>query len=452
MFQTKMYKPPYKSRISTDKGQSVVSVINKQTPVTSAGCSKSQVIQDDRDAVNIKKVSKIQKSATKKGSKSTKSETELKAKPSKQSILPPKPVRPVSAFLYYIQKYVPIFAEQGNKDGITKASEMWRSLSQAEKNEIELEFQNAKLKYQEDLNQYNKSKKQLEENKMKKKTPVYNIPSNKYIKMKGAAEVDIDKIPKTQIEKQNEIHQQNNISKEGEDMRVCEQIVENIEVARVDINDKDVVVPNEDIETKVDDDEDIRGENKMKHFVCKCTRSFSSLFWYEKHKQKCSEEYACDQCERKFKNTKSLRKHIRVVHIKGKLCNVCGKTFSTDMLLRSHIDWKHTTPVPCPKCQKMFKNKNSMKKHKHFCEMSEDNTNNPKEKFNKRKYKETLKESIRCADCPKSFDSKRGLRAHKAKFHRAKSDSDDTYRPLASDVIDFDDFVFEDTVEVTDNN
>ena len=44
-----MYKPPYKSRISTDKGQSVVSVINKQTPVTSASCSKSQINQDDRD-------------------------------------------------------------------------------------------------------------------------------------------------------------------------------------------------------------------------------------------------------------------------------------------------------------------------------------------------------------------------------------------------------------------
>ena len=93
-----MYKPPYKSGISTDKGQSVVSFINKQTPVTSAGCSKSQIIQDDRNAMATKKVSKIKKSATKKGSKSTKSETELKANPSKQSIFPPKPVRPVSAF------------------------------------------------------------------------------------------------------------------------------------------------------------------------------------------------------------------------------------------------------------------------------------------------------------------------------------------------------------------
>ena len=95
-----------------------------------------------------------------------------------------------------------------------------------------------------------------------------------------------------------------------------------------------------------------------------------------------------------------------------------------------------------------------MKKHKHFCEMSEDNTKTLKVKIHKRKYEETLKESIKCTDCPKSFNSKRGLRAHKAKFHRAKSDSDDAYCPQASDVIDFDDFVFDDTVELTetDNN
>ena len=232
MFQSKMYKPPYKSRITTDKGQSVVSVINKQTPVTSAGCSKSQVIQDDKDAVTTKKVFKI-----KKGSKSTKSETELKVISSKNSNLPPKPVRPVTPFLYYIQKYVPIFAEKGNKDGITKASQMWRSLSQAERKKVELEFEKVKLKYNADLIEYIEAKKQLEKNKTKKEkkeTPVYNIPSNKYINVKGAAEVDVDKIPKKTIKKQHENHQQNNVSKQRDDMTICEKIVDNIEVVRVD--------------------------------------------------------------------------------------------------------------------------------------------------------------------------------------------------------------------------
>ena len=80
-----------------------------------------------------------------------------------------------------------------------------------------------------------------------------------------------------------------------------------------------------------------------------------------------------------------------------------------------------------------------MKKHKHFCQEGENNTNR-KEKIQKKKYKETLQEPIKCADCSKSYNSKRGLRAHKAKFHRVKSANDD------SDIIEFDDFVFEDTV------
>ena len=361
-----MYKPPYKSRISTDKGQSVVCVINRQTPGTSAGFSKSKVIQNDGDAMATKKGSKIKKSAPKIGSKSTKTETELKVIPSKKSIIPPKPVRPVSAFLYYIQKQVPIFTEQGHKDGISKATEMWKSLSQAERNENELEFQKAKLKYEADLTEYNKSKKQLEEKKTKKKTPVYNIPSNKYIKVRDAAEVYIiDKTPQKQITEQCENHKQNNFSKEGEDMIVSDSKVENIEVDRVDINEKDVVVHNEEIESTVKDNENMMTENKMKHqFVCKCTRTFASVFWFESHKKRCKEEYGCDKCERKFKSTKSLGKHLRIVHLKGKSCTVCDKAFSTDMLLQSHMDLKHTTTVPCPKCRKMFKNKDSMKKHK----------------------------------------------------------------------------------------
>ena len=55
------------------------------------------------------------------------------------------------------------------------------------------------------------------------------------------------------------------------------------------------------------------------------------------------EKFKCTNCDKIFKNRKSLRRHFVVVHEtnKNEKCDECGKTFRTKSNLRQHIQCVH---------------------------------------------------------------------------------------------------------------
>ena len=528
MFQNKMYKPPYKGSVQNDPGpgQSVISLIHSQKP-SAPSCSSPYSQDRDKNLVNGKKVNKNKQLGNKIPSKSlnggvmnagvTKAEVikervkkltdmiktgvEKATKPEKKIVIPQKPIRPMSAFLYFLHKNVPIQAEQGNQEGITKASQMWRALSQSERDKRELEYQKANTQYKADLVEYNKiveqaedvkskkreeemkkkkpalemkKKKKEEELKKRKETPLYNIPTNKYIKTKKSCEAETNvqskNIDQSDIQKDIDVvleerngsnatidHLVENIGRTEhvEEIEKGDKTLENRVETEASVGGSDTV--DKTIEDRVETEASTKGsdgKDRKKPISCKCGKAFSSIFWYQTHTEKCKAEFDCDKCPKKFKNLKCLKKHNKLVHILGNVCTVCAASFSTDRLLNFHMKITHADTVPCPNCKKMYKNERSMKKHlKQFCVKNV--TNNKVQKK-----KKAVKTIIKCAICPKTYDSKRGLRYHKAKFHRNNNvDGINSINTSALKVKDtenesirIEDYDFEDDVEMTESD
>ena len=534
-----MYKPPYKESVQNDPGpgQSVVSLIHSQKP-PAPSCSKPFSQNQDKNLVNGKKVNKNKQLGNKIPSKSlndgamnagvTKAEVikegvkkltvmmktgVVKAtKPEKKIVIPPKPIRPISAFLYFLHKNVPMHAEQGNKDGITKGSQMWRALSQSERDKHELEYQKANIKYKADLVEYNKIVEQVEEmkakneaEKMKKKkqalemkkkkkeeelkkrkeTPLYNIPTNKYIKTKKSCEaetnVQSNNIEQSDIQKDSDVVLEEGNGSNAKIDHLVENIVGRMEyVDGIEMGDKTIedrveteagAEGSDTVDKTIEDRVETEGSDKgnktiedrgeteastngsdgkdrKKHISCTCGKAFSSIFWYQTHTKKCKAGFDCDKCPKKFKNLKCLKKHNKLVHIQGNVCTVCDASFSTDRLRNFHMKTTHADTVTCPSCKKMYKNERSMKKHlRQFCEKNVANNKVQKKK-------ETVKTIIKCAICPKTYDSKRGLRYHKAKFHRKNNvdginSINTSVKDTENESISSDDYDFEDDVEMT---
>ena len=187
---------------------------------------------------------------------------------------------------------------------------------------------------------------------------------------------------------------------------------------------------NNDIESVGPNIEHPTGERK-RPFVCKCGSSFFSLFWFQTHALKCKPAYKCENCTKSFKSEKCLKRHEKAVHREGRSCNVCGDTFTTDKQLQRHTQNIHEAEVICLKCKNVFKNKKVLRKHmKQICNkkrkdfnvarinvkttlVAYDNSDSEDEEV----VIEKPKPKIECQKCPKTYNSSRGLRAHKAKFH-----------------------------------
>ena len=549
-----MYKPPNKGGVQNDPGpsQSVVSLIQNQKPPAPSCSSPYSQDQSSVNRLTKKKGNRTKQLGIKMISKSTgvgvlqpgvikpgvrkpgvikprmlkpgvvkthERKTEViktgvvtSSKPDNKLDIPPKPVRPPSAFLCFISKNVPIHAEKGNTDAISKASQAWRALTQGERDKHELEYQKANEKFKADVIEYNKrveqsegirqseemkqaeeikqagemkerisggemkkkkpseemkkkkpsegkkkkkpseemkKKKPSEVMKKKKQTPLYIIPTNKYIKTKESCEVGT--IVQSENIEQIDTQEESNLIME-EVNATNHYVVENNDTGIETIEHVDRIP--EEIEDGVESTDNIKEtaareeggdcKDKNKPFSCKCGKAFSSIYWYQTHAKKCKAQFNCDKCPKTFKNLKCLKKHNKLVHIQGKVCTVCDALFSTDKVLNNHMKRTHADTVPCPKCKTMYKNEKSMKKHlKHFCEK-----NNDKVQMKKK----TVKETCKCAICPKTFNSSRGLRAHKAKYHRNKnSDLINSINKFALEVKDTenesfssDDYVFED--------
>ena len=153
--------------------------------------------------------------------------------------------------------------------------------------------------------------------------------------------------------------------------------------------------------------------------------------------------------------------------MEGKLCNLCGQTFSTEKQLERHIMTKHEPEVVCQACGKVYKNKESLRKHRRlFCDKktvlkkdtekrslveysSNSNSDQSDMEEDKVQTAKKPKPEYRCSKCPKTYTSKRGLRGHKAKFHRNAQTNQPSEPSL---VIDGKDVILEEIIfEVVDN-
>ncbi|XP_045113927.1 zinc finger protein 184-like isoform X3 [Portunus trituberculatus] len=78
-----------------------------------------------------------------------------------------------------------------------------------------------------------------------------------------------------------------------------------------------------------------------------CTKAFHHKQYYDDHYRShfSLREYNCEICHMRFKTNKSLRNHVRAVHLcdKRMVCPVCGARFMTNYNLRGHMK-KHSRP------------------------------------------------------------------------------------------------------------
>ncbi|CZT42089.1 uncharacterized protein RSE6_01928 [Rhynchosporium secalis] len=126
------------------------------------------------------------------------------------------------------------------------------------------------------------------------------------------------------------------------------------------------------------------------HFVCsKCNVHFGTGAELTDHTT-ITHVFACNSCDMKFDTTSKRNAHVSSAHVMK--CNLCKETFKTEETRRVHIDTKHK--FPCTGCSLVFGSTEELAKHvsdKHvFC----------------------------CEHCPKSFFSQQLLEAHISTSHK----------------------------------
>ncbi|XP_071548744.1 uncharacterized protein [Panulirus ornatus] len=106
-----------------------------------------------------------------------------------------------------------------------------------------------------------------------------------------------------------------------------------------------------------------------------CKKAFHHKQYYEDHYRSHFDvrDYNCDICQTAFKTNKSLRTHIRGVHLNDKriICDICGARFMTNFNLRGHMK-KHAradhsdAKYQCDLCSYKFHSDAGLSAHKHL--------------------------------------------------------------------------------------
>lgn len=93
--------------------------------------------------------------------------------------------------------------------------------------------------------------------------------------------------------------------------------------------------------------------NQGRYQCSVCNKAFHHKQYYDDHYRShfSLREYNCEVCHMRFKTNKSLRTHVRAVHLcdKRMVCHVCGARFMTNFNLRGHMK-KHSRPE-APHCR-----------------------------------------------------------------------------------------------------
>ncbi|XP_055612024.1 zinc finger protein 99-like [Uranotaenia lowii] len=137
-------------------------------------------------------------------------------------------------------------------------------------------------------------------------------------------------------------------------------------------------------------------QDKLKYKCLKCDKIFSNKRLFEKHKQKCVNDFAeitesqssvdpdigaspqrrfqCLECGKKFLKYCHLNRHQATVHLKsdkineakgGVQCIECGKKFRKNYNLNRHRQAVHMgiKPFACTECEMSFTDKRSLERH-----------------------------------------------------------------------------------------
>ena len=194
-----------------------------------------------------------------------------------------------------------------------------------------------------------------------------------------------------------------------------------------DMKVSDPTTDNEEPENPVEIEEtdavDLESSNATTtsgQFVCDiCKKIFSRLKCYGKHIVHCDKDLSCSNCGKNFKNKKTLRQHLLLIHVTTIKCGTCGESFTTEKKLARHMERIHSTvKIKCENCNNIFKNRKSLSVHKakKVCpamggkETDEAKKNSEK---NEEVKDQSKRKTYQCKHCPKSFGSDRGLRYHK---------------------------------------
>ena len=133
------------------------------------------------------------------------------------------------------------------------------------------------------------------------------------------------------------------------------------------------------LEAEVDDGEMIQRQTDGRW---RCGRGCTKTFKFKhlakihvKHIHKALKKYACQQCDKSFTESHSLKSHNQLVHEKPQLdvnrfwkCNwgqACTKTFKSKQLAQHHIDNVHKglKKYVCQQCDKSYTQSHSLKSH-----------------------------------------------------------------------------------------
>ena len=106
-------------------------------------------------------------------------------------------------------------------------------------------------------------------------------------------------------------------------------------------------------------------------FPCaKCSKSFSlkSELLSSKHLCNNTKEVICTHCEKSFKFTVAIKRHVRAFHLKERKfkCKICPKAYTDPTPLRHHINDPHgdgSTFYDCIQCKKKFTTKRRFLEH-----------------------------------------------------------------------------------------
>jgi len=101
-----------------------------------------------------------------------------------------------------------------------------------------------------------------------------------------------------------------------------------------------------------------------------CGLTFDSMYKLKHHRKSHRngdiEKHFCDQCNRLFPNTSSLKRHMEQDHFGEGHCSQCGKVFPSFVTLKRHVKQVHMLERKhiCDVCSKAFKSQSHLLRHK----------------------------------------------------------------------------------------